>query len=74
MKQAIQYFQLFCYIAGVCENQLTNQMKGKYYGISETWSRKEKRNMGFYFLKKALKIFKEEGERPLLPDDLKGGQ
>ena len=72
MKQAIQYFKLFCYIAGV--HKLTNMRKGTYYGISERWSEKEKRDMGFYFLRRALKIFKEEGERPLLPGDLKGGQ
>ena len=73
MKQAIQYFQLFCYIAGL--NPLTNQMRGSYYGISKTWGEKQKKNMGVYFLKRALQIFKGEGENQLFYDNiLKVGQ
>jgi hypothetical protein len=67
MKQAMQYFQLFCYIAGL--KQLTNKNKGSYYGKSKEWSIYEKRNMGFYFLKKALQIFKGEGEKQIFRDD-----
>ena len=68
MKQAIQYFQLFCYIAG--QKSLTNKNRGSYYGISKTWSEKQRRNMGVYFLKKALQIFKGEGEKQLCRDDI----
>jgi hypothetical protein len=69
MKQAIQYFQLFCYIAGL--NQLTNEKSGSYYSTSEIWSETQRRKMGMYFLKKALQIFQAEGEKPILPDDIK---
>jgi len=73
IKQAIQYFQLFCYIAGL--NSLTNQNRGSYYSISKTWSEKQRRNIGVYFLKKALQIFQGEGERQIFRDDiLKVGQ
>ena len=69
MKQAIQYFQLFCYIAGL--NRLTNERTGSYKDISKTWSEKEKRKMGVYLLKKAFQIFKGEGEKQIFPDDIK---
>ena len=64
MKQAIQYFQLFCYIAGL--NQLTNERNGSYYDISKTWRLEKKRDMGIYFLKRALQIFKGEEEIQIL--------
>ena len=69
MKQAIQYFQLFCYIAGL--TRLTNVRRGSYYGISDKWGMETKKNMGIYFLKKALQIFKGEGEKQIFPDDIK---
>ena len=69
MKQAIQYFQLFCYIAGL--NRLTNENRGSYYGISKTWSETQRRNMGIHLLKKTFQIFQAEGEKPILPDDIK---
>ena len=69
MKQAIQYFQLFCYIAGL--NQLTNMKKGSYCDISKDWSTDEKGKMGIYLLKKALQIFKGEGEKQIFPRDIK---
>ena len=68
MKQAIQYFQLFCYIAGL--NRLTNQISGSYYGISKQWNMGKKRNMGIYFLKEALQIFKGEGEKQIFPNNI----
>ena len=68
MKQAIQYFQLFCYIADL--NQLTNITNGSYYDISMTWRLDEKMNMGIYFLKSALQIFKAEGEKQIFPHDI----
>jgi hypothetical protein len=39
MKQTIQYFQLFCYIAGL--DALTNKIPGYYYGISKQWKMEE---------------------------------
>ena len=69
MKQAIQYFQLFCYIAGL--NQLTNEKRGNYYSISDKWSETQRRKMGIYFLKRAFRIFQAEGEKQIFPDDIK---
>jgi hypothetical protein len=68
MKQAIQYFQLFCYIAGL--DRLTNKNSGCYYGISKTWKMTKKRYMGMYFLKLAFQIFKGEGEKQIFLDDI----
>ena len=69
MKQSIQYFQLFCYIAAL--NRLTNVQRGHYYSISDKWSNIQKKTMGIYFLKRAFQIFQAEGENPILPDDIK---
>ena len=69
MKQAIQYFQLFCYIAGL--DRLTNEKTGSYYSLSDDWSDTLKRKMGIYFLKKAFQIFQAEGAKPILPGDMK---
>ena len=68
MKQAIQYFQLFCYIAGL--DRLTNKIHGSYHGISKLWEMEIKRNMGIYFLKRALQIFKGEGEKQIFRADI----
>jgi hypothetical protein len=68
MKQAIQYFQLFCYIAG--PDRLTNEKSGSYYSISEQWSETQRKKMGIYFLKKAFQIFQAEGAKPILPADM----
>jgi hypothetical protein len=51
--------------------QLTNQKKGDYYGVSVTFSMKERRKMGVYLLQKALQIFLAEGERQIAPLDIK---
>ena len=68
MKQTIQYFQLFCYIAGL--DALTNKIPGYYYGISKQWKMEEKRAMGIYFLKKAFHIFDKKGEKQMYLEDI----
>jgi hypothetical protein len=35
-----------------------------------TWRLDEKMNMGIYFLKSALQIFKAEGEKQIFPHDI----
>ncbi|XP_076102149.1 uncharacterized protein LOC143071614 [Mytilus galloprovincialis] len=68
------YTREACMVDSVSLNRLTNKKRGDYYGISSTWSMKEKRRMGVFFLKKALQIFQGEGERQILPMDIKVGQ
>ena len=50
---------------------LTNMKRGDYYGISVTYSMKKRREIGVYLLTKALRIFLAEGERQILPLDIK---
>lgn len=50
---------------------LTNIKRGDYYGISKSWSMKDKRKLGVYLLHKAMNIFLVEGESQLRPNDLK---
>ncbi|XP_052098732.1 ankyrin repeat and LEM domain-containing protein 1-like [Mytilus californianus] len=68
------YTREACMVDSVSLSRLTNKKRGDYYGISSTWSMKEKRRMGVFFLKKALQIFQGEGERQILPMDIKVGQ
>jgi hypothetical protein len=68
MKQAIQYFQLFCNIAGL--NQLTNKRLEHCFGISNQWEIEKRMDIGIYFLKRAFQIFKGEGEKQIFLDDI----
>ena len=52
-------------------NNLTNQVHGKYYGSSLTWSKKQKQTVGAGMLVKAFYILLQEGENQLLPGDLR---
>ncbi|XP_050401049.2 uncharacterized protein LOC126817919 [Patella vulgata] len=63
-----------CIIQTISLDKLTNKKKGDFYGVASTWSLKTKRQMGVYFLKKALQIFLGEGERQICPPDIKTGQ
>lgn len=49
---------------------LGNCKNGEYYGVTATWSVKQKREFGRYLLYKALQIFLHEGERQLFPQHL----
>ncbi|XP_045215275.2 uncharacterized protein LOC123565473 [Mercenaria mercenaria] len=65
------YTREACMIDAIGLKQITNQKKGDYYGVSVTFSMKERRKMGVYLLKKALQIFLAEGERQIAPLDIK---
>lgn len=60
---------LFLFISGL--PRLTNKKRGDYYGRAASWPQKKKREMGVFFLQRALKILLSEGERQLRPEDLK---
>ncbi|KAI4467890.1 ankyrin repeat and lem domain-containing protein 1 [Holotrichia oblita] len=49
---------------------ITNIKGGEFYGVSATWSQKQKNLLGMYLLYKAMKIFLNEGERQIFPNDL----
>ncbi|XP_063697185.1 ankyrin repeat and LEM domain-containing protein 1 homolog [Culicoides brevitarsis] len=51
-------------------NNLTNQVRGHYYGISESWTFKQRKQLGVGLLYKALQIHLIEGESQLLPHDI----
>ena len=50
-------------------NRLTNQKKGDFYGVSSTWPESRKQLLGVHLLRKAMKIFIQEGERQIRPAD-----
>lgn len=51
-------------------NNLTNQVRGHYYGISESWTFKQRKQLGVGLLYKALQIHLIEGESQLTPNDI----
>ena len=59
-----------CMIDAIGLNRLTNKIHGSYRGISQEWSMDEQMNMGIYFLKRALQIFKAEGEKQIFRADI----
>ena len=59
-----------CMISAIGLDQLTNMRNGSYYDISKEWTMVQKRNMGIYFLEKALQKFKEEGETQICRSDI----
>lgn len=50
---------------------LTNLKRGEYYGITLSWSMRQRKQLGVLLLYKAMKIFLQEGESQLRPDDVK---
>lgn len=60
-----------CILDALGLSNLTNQKRGIYYGIAESWSMEDKKKFGFYLLYRALSIFINEGERQLFEYDLK---
>lgn len=51
-------------------NNLTNQVRGHYYGISESWNHRQQKHLGVGLLYKALQIHLIEGESQLMPTDI----
>lgn len=48
-------------------NNLSNCMRGQYYGIVSTMNMREKKLLGKFLLYNAMQIFMHEGERQLFP-------
>lgn len=65
------YTREACMIDALGLSRLTNKKRGDYYGRAASWNQKKRREMGVYLLKRALKIFLNEGERQLRPNDLR---
>lgn len=51
-------------------SNLTNIKKGDYYGITSSWSMRQRKQLGVALLFKAMHIHLIEGESQLLPNDL----
>ncbi|XP_039449063.1 ankyrin repeat and LEM domain-containing protein 1 [Culex pipiens pallens] len=49
---------------------LTNLKRGDYYGKTQSWPMKQRKQLGILLLYKAMQIFLAEGESQLLPSDL----
>ncbi|KAK8381259.1 hypothetical protein O3P69_008254 [Scylla paramamosain] len=51
-------------------NNLSNSMQGTFYGPASTWTNSKKHQLGVCLLYRSFKIFLQEGERQLRPNDL----
>ncbi|XP_017121001.1 ankyrin repeat and LEM domain-containing protein 1 [Drosophila elegans] len=49
---------------------LTNMKRGDYYGPAQSWTMKQKKQLGIALLLKAMHIYLAEGESQLSPSDL----
>lgn len=49
---------------------LTNAKRGEFYGEAETWTTRQRKQLGAYLVYRALQVFLAEGERHLGPLDL----
>ncbi|KAF8794677.1 ankyrin repeat and LEM domain-containing protein 1-like [Argiope bruennichi] len=65
------YTQEACIIEAIGLKNLTNVRNGDYYGIASKWKRSWKRQVGVALLHRALQIFILEGEKQILPKDIK---
>lgn len=50
---------------------LTNIKRGDYYGISKSWTMRQRKQLGIWLLYKAMHVLMIEGESQLRPDDIK---
>lgn len=50
---------------------LTNIKRGDYYGISKSWTMRDRKKLGVLLLYKAMQVFMVEGESQLRPNDIK---
>ncbi|XP_022711510.1 uncharacterized protein LOC111273810 isoform X1 [Varroa jacobsoni] len=49
---------------------LTNAKRGEFYGIADTWTTRQRKQLGAYLVYRAMQVFLAEGERRLGPLDL----
>ncbi|XP_078525265.1 ankyrin repeat and LEM domain-containing protein 1 isoform X2 [Lissotriton helveticus] len=68
------YTREACMVDAIGIKMLTNQKKGNYYGYSQDWPMKRRRQLGVHMLQRAMQIFLAEGERQLRPADIRIGQ
>ncbi|KAJ8304056.1 hypothetical protein KUTeg_017639 [Tegillarca granosa] len=65
------YTREACMVDAIGLQHLTNKKRGDYYGVSTTWTLKQKQKIGVHLLRKCFKIFLHEGERQLCIGDVK---
>ncbi|KAG8177189.1 hypothetical protein JTE90_027691 [Oedothorax gibbosus] len=65
------YTQEACIIDAVGLENLTNIKNGNYYGVASKWKWSWKRKIGVELLHRALQIFILEGEKEILPKDIR---
>lgn len=66
----MNYYVFSIFLVSGLKN-LTNVKNGDYYGIASKWKRSWKRQVGVALLHRALQIFILEGEKQILPKDIK---
>ncbi|GFY49987.1 ankyrin repeat and LEM domain-containing protein 1 [Trichonephila inaurata madagascariensis] len=65
------YTQEACIIEAVGLKNLTNIKNGDYYGVASKWKRSWRRQVGVSLLHRALQILILEGEKEIMPKDVK---
>ncbi|GIX81739.1 ankyrin repeat and LEM domain-containing protein 1 [Caerostris extrusa] len=65
------YTQEACIIEAIGLKNLTNIKNGDYYGAASKWKKSWKRQVGTELLQRALQIFILEGEKQIMPKDIK---
>ncbi|XP_052555852.1 ankyrin repeat and LEM domain-containing protein 1, partial [Tympanuchus pallidicinctus] len=63
-----------CLLEALGLRAVTNQRKGKCYGVAASWSPARRRRLGVHMLHRAMRIFLAEGERQLRPADIQAGR
>jgi hypothetical protein len=51
-------------------HNLTNIKAGDFYGVTMDWTQKQRLDLGAILLYRAFRIYLEEGESQLRPEDL----
>ncbi|NXI35335.1 ANKL1 protein, partial [Galbula dea] len=68
------YTREYCLLEALGLQTITNQRKGKCYGVAASWPAERRRRLGVHMLHRAMSIFLAEGERQLRPMDIQGGR
>ncbi|XP_021234386.1 ankyrin repeat and LEM domain-containing protein 1 isoform X2 [Numida meleagris] len=63
-----------CLLEALGLRAVTNQRKGKCYGVAASWPPARRRRLGVHLLHRAMRIFLAEGERQLRPADIQAGR